>query len=928
MATYNTAKDVLDAYASGAFGKGEEALAKAEAILKKINDQLREIEESTKDWANVISEELVANLHLLSNSTNAFNKDQTAMAHRALTKNRQMNVEANTLFDLLKNMNNPMMIYLALLDAAVDRFFELDSAAESFRNKTGFLSDQTAEIESNIRKSSLNLSKFGVTAAQAAEAAESLATTFNDTAIANEKNVEYVALMRENLGVIQTDSVNVMQHFMGISGMSSETAKNIAGAAVGLATAAKVPFKAVMSDIAKASGQTLSFFRGNVRELVKATVEARRLGMELATVGSAAAKLLDFNSSISSEMEASVLFGKNINLQKARELAYSGDIAGLAREQSRILKEVGDVRKMDYFQQKALADALGLSVEEMFKMNAKQAELNELRKTNPDLVAEMEKQTKELSEQKEDLEEKYKLEMRSSRIQSEQTKIINNLKSLWLQISEILLPLVKVFMVLVKIAMVFADIAFKFLLMPFRLLNDVIDAISITFAGWEDNFSGIRSGIEGVKNAFDLLLHGSNEFGFSTKEHLATWSRIGAAFVLYWVLYKRGMLDVIKQNGLFKLGWETITTSFRNVYKLPQMLLGAIKNKSEMIRDQTDSLTAAAHPTTPAPTTTSPTTPTTPAPTTPAPTTPAPTTPAGAPAGASPSSPLPAAPKEPSLLDKIKDLGAKNILAIGAALIMFAAALWILAKAGQEFNKVEWYGMVNLGLAMTAMVIALWALGTVAPAVTVSLLPLIGTLLLFSLSIMGIGYAAKLLGDGIDKMGDGFVKLGSVSLMEIGAGFWSVAGGMTALGYAMVANSGITTFFGGGFISKLHKLASISPQLIETGTSIALVASSLSTFKDSALVEGIDAVTEAMKRLNGELENANKLNSESFFDATVNKVNLEASNKANSNDAVVKKLDELINMMANGGIAVYMEGVRLNRAQSISMEKHGSFGSI
>ena len=124
--------------------------------------------------------------------------------------------------------------------------------------------------------------------------------------------------MKENLGVSADDSVSLMQNFMGIGGMTSKIARETAGAAASLAKAAGVPFKEVMKDVAKPSETVRALIRGSVDGLIKGAIEAKRLGTTLEAVGKAAAGFLDFQSSVNDEMEASVLFGKDVNLQKAR----------------------------------------------------------------------------------------------------------------------------------------------------------------------------------------------------------------------------------------------------------------------------------------------------------------------------------------------------------------------------------------------------------------------------------------------------------------------------------------------------------------------------------------------------------------------------------------------------------------------------------
>ena len=71
--------------------------------------------------------------------------------------------------------------------------------------------------------------------------------------------------------------------------------------------------------------------------------------------------VLDFQSSIESELQASLLIGRQLNLNRARELALAGDLAGLQQE---IVKQVGseaELNRLNVIQRKSLAEALGES---------------------------------------------------------------------------------------------------------------------------------------------------------------------------------------------------------------------------------------------------------------------------------------------------------------------------------------------------------------------------------------------------------------------------------------------------------------------------------------------------------------------------------------------------------------------------------------
>ena len=315
--------------------------------LKFVLDRLSALDDErskTKDLANSLSKLL------------KLESSQSEILKSTVISFGEMSERASNLYKTVLNLKNPSTIFLELLKLSVDRFIELDKAGQSFRETTGFLADQTSNVEITLRRTSRDLATFGVNIENSNAAAQKIAETFSSVSLVTDETVGHVALMEKNLGVSVDDSTAIMQNFMGIGQLSSTVANQTAAAAASLSKAAGVPFSKVMKDVAAAGGEAYKLIRGSVDALIKGAIEARRLGLELKDVAAAADKFLDFQTSINSEMEASVLFGKDINFTRARELSYAGDLAGLAKEQSRILKEVGNLRKLDAFQTKALAD--------------------------------------------------------------------------------------------------------------------------------------------------------------------------------------------------------------------------------------------------------------------------------------------------------------------------------------------------------------------------------------------------------------------------------------------------------------------------------------------------------------------------------------------------------------------------------------------
>ena len=127
-----------------------------------------------------------------------------------------------------------------------------------------------------------------------------------------------------------------------------------------------------MRDIA-ASSETIAKFTAMTPEhLAKAAIQATKLGTNLNTIAGSMESMLDFQSSLNAEMEAQVMIGRNVNLQKARELALAGKADEFAVELTKQVGSQAEFEKMNVLQRQSLAKALGINVEQMAKMVSNQ----------------------------------------------------------------------------------------------------------------------------------------------------------------------------------------------------------------------------------------------------------------------------------------------------------------------------------------------------------------------------------------------------------------------------------------------------------------------------------------------------------------------------------------------------------------------------
>jgi hypothetical protein len=117
----------------------------------------------------------------------------------------------------------------------------------------------------------------------------------------------------------------------------------------------------VMADMAGHSEFVAKYMKDGGENMEAAAKYAASMGLDLGIAESMADKLLDYESSIAAEMEASVLLGRSINLDKARQLAYSGKIKEMQEEVKRQVGGEAEFAKMGVVQREALGDAIGLN---------------------------------------------------------------------------------------------------------------------------------------------------------------------------------------------------------------------------------------------------------------------------------------------------------------------------------------------------------------------------------------------------------------------------------------------------------------------------------------------------------------------------------------------------------------------------------------
>jgi hypothetical protein len=254
----------------------------------------------------------------------------------------------------------------------------LDERTTSVARNLNKSRSEAMNIVTEFDKASQNIA--GITGPEMVKSAESFADALGTTAVISAEDAVNFATMTNKLGLATNEAAKLETLSLAIDKSSKSITQNIIGEVrfSNYRNKSAVDYKKVLKDVGNANAAILLSVKGQGKGLGDAGAAARRLGLDLNKVDAIASSLLNFEESISSELEAELLTGRDLNLEEARRFALNGDIAGLTAE---IAKNVGNAEqfgKMNRLQQEAIAKSVGMTREELASSLMEQEALTKL----------------------------------------------------------------------------------------------------------------------------------------------------------------------------------------------------------------------------------------------------------------------------------------------------------------------------------------------------------------------------------------------------------------------------------------------------------------------------------------------------------------------------------------------------------------------
>ena len=366
----NTSKTKVNQKDSGSLSKQfMDSEANREALQKKVlslnNDQLSALRKSLKTGKGLNREklkELGLDKHI-GNLAGAAAK--TKLEHLGIS--RQM-IALKQIENKLQKTSN------TLIDGFLTAMMKADEETTQMGRNLNLSKSEAVALKQEFAVAALQSGDIAVNSIRMGKAMGALneqlgtAVRFNDELLmTTSKLTDVVGLSAEAAGSLAFQAQRSGETLRSVE-------ENALGASYELQQGAGVALnlKGVLEATGKVSGQLRAQLGANPVEIAKAVTAAKLLGAEIEDIAAASKQLLEFESSIESELEAELLTGKQLNLERARAAALAGDQKTVAEELAKNMGTFSDFTKMNTLQQDALAKSMGMSTDALSDMLFKQ----------------------------------------------------------------------------------------------------------------------------------------------------------------------------------------------------------------------------------------------------------------------------------------------------------------------------------------------------------------------------------------------------------------------------------------------------------------------------------------------------------------------------------------------------------------------------
>ena len=319
--------------------------------------------------------------------------------------------------------------------------------------------------------------------------------------------------------------------------------------------------KQLTEDIGKVSKATLLTLRDQPKALSNTLYTSKKLALSFAEMESISSSLLNFESSIQNELEAELLTGKNLNLEKARLYALEGNIGKAAAEVAKQVGSAAEFGAMNVIQQEALAKAAGLTREQLAKSLMEREALIKLGKEDGNLQEEYNKLKYEQGKTDKEIadilgNDVLQGQLKSNAIQAKFSASVERLKEVFIEVGSALMPIVSsIANMVVGISKFVAK--FGFLIKYALIAKGIFKGIQATMTIMKFLSNGV------YRN--QVLTNIASKRGLITDQQVNVQKRISSIYDK-GMISDKGIKNMLDEKGLFTKLRENAQLKLSNIF--------------------------------------------------------------------------------------------------------------------------------------------------------------------------------------------------------------------------------------------------------------------------------------------------------------------------------------------------------------------------
>jgi hypothetical protein len=400
---------------------------------------------------------------------------------------------------------------LYLLFELVEALKKADTATGDLAKDFNITYNEAAKVRNELIDIGLSSNNVALNARALQESMVAVGKSLGSNAMLNKADLETFTELREMAGYTNEELIGIEKLTLATGGSLKDNTKQFLGTVAALNAQNKLTLneKQLLKEVSNTSAAIKLSIGGTTKELAASAFQAKQFGINLEQADRIAEGLLDFESSITAELSAELITGKDLNLEKARLLALNGDIAGASAEILKQVKGSAEFTAMNRIQQEALAKAVGMSREDLAASLIEREALQAIgvkdaaaAKEKFDLLVKQygyAKATAMLGD------EQYAKQLKQQSIQERMNMAVEKMQEIFIAIAEpileILSPLMDLVNVVLPLLMSFLQPALGTFKSIAAVVTGIVRALTLDFSGALDSFKSIPSIIEKAQSA-------------------------------------------------------------------------------------------------------------------------------------------------------------------------------------------------------------------------------------------------------------------------------------------------------------------------------------------------------------------------------------------------------------------------------------------